>query len=413
MRDATPLTDLRIRKAKPDKHRAYRLHDGGGLALWISPSGVKSWQLRYRLHGREQTAVLGKLDALTLAEARAKAEEARQRVAAGEQLTALKREQKARKQADRANTFGVVAQAWVDSEAREQQWTADYRGEVEASLANHLSELDDDPLAKVTLPRIAPLLTAVKRSAPNMHPKVRSRLNAILWFAVENGFIAANPLPPLRRRKGPARRKHYPAVVTREGVGEILRAARGADVGRGVQRGHQLLAFTAQRVGEIVAAQWAEVDLKAGTWAIPRERMKRKDAERGPHQVPLAPRLLAAMREWRQADVKAAIYVCPSPHGETHVTREALEKFYRRTLGLSGKHGPHSWRSAFSTICREAGKDSDTIEAQLDHSVGTKVAAAYDRAKRLELRRDLMTWYEATLIAARDGASVTPIKAKA
>jgi predicted XRE-type DNA-binding protein len=49
---------------------------------------------------------------------------------------------------------------------------------------------------------------------------------------------------------------------------------------------------------------------------------------------------------------------------------------------------------------------SEVIEAQLDHVVGSRAAAAYDRAKRLELRRRLMQWYESELIAARDGAQV-------
>ena len=46
----------------------------------------------------------------------------------------------------------------------------------------------------------------------------------------------------------------------------------------------------------------------------------------------------------------------------------------------------------------------------MDHVVGNKVAAAYDRARRLALRRELMNWYEATLIAARDGARVVPLE---
>ncbi len=67
---------------------------------------------------------------------------------------------------------------------------------------------------------------------------------------------------------------------------------------------------------------------------------------------------------------------------ERSVTPEGVEKYYREALGLVGRHSPHSWRSAFSTIAREAGKDADVIEAQLDHVVGNKVASAYDRAKR-------------------------------
>lgn len=45
------LTDRHIRNAKP-KPKPYRLFDGDGLALWISPTGAKSWQLRYRLAAR-------------------------------------------------------------------------------------------------------------------------------------------------------------------------------------------------------------------------------------------------------------------------------------------------------------------------------------------------------------------------
>ena len=53
------LSALDVQRAKA-KDRPYRLFDGRGLALWISPTGAKSWQLRYTLDGKEQTAVLGK-----------------------------------------------------------------------------------------------------------------------------------------------------------------------------------------------------------------------------------------------------------------------------------------------------------------------------------------------------------------
>jgi len=272
----------------------------------------------------------------------------------------------------------------------------------------------------------APILHAVEVSAPAMEEKVARRLHAIMDYAVELGALVLNPLP--RRRRSRKDRKHYPAITDLAAIGDVLRAARASDPCKGIQRAHFLLAFTAQRVSEVVGAKWTEFDLDgvdvpsgnaqrmkrdaaAGNWSIPRERMKRKDAERGPHVVPLPSSLLAVLREWREADGKVATYACPAPRdSERPITPEAVEKHYRDALKLGGKHSPHSWRAAFSTICREAGKDGDAVEAQLDHVVGTKVAAAYDRAKRLELRRELMTWYEATLIAARDGADVVPIK---
>jgi len=420
------LTDKAITNAKP-RAKPYRLFDGDGLALWVSPTGVKSWQLRYRLDGKDQTATIGKLSRVSLADARQRADEKRKLVERGEHLTTAKRADRARKEVERANTFEVVAADWVSQEARRQDWTISYVSEVRASIRNHLKPLAPLPMTAISAKTISPVLRAVERRAPMMVEKVRPRLDAILDYAVEHGIISGNPLPAARRKKHKTR-KHYPAVTTLDGVGAILRAARGADPCKGIQRAHQLLAFIALRVSEVVGAKWNEFDLNgvdvaigdgrrkqhdpnAGNWRVPRERMKRKDKERGPHVVPLPPALLASLREWRKADGLGAVYVCPAPRdaGRT-IVPEACEKFYRNALGLGGKHSPHSWRSAFSTICRDAGKDGDSIEAQLDHVVGNKIAAAYDRAARVELRRELLSWYERTLIAAREGAQVTPIK---
>jgi integrase len=266
------------------------------------------------------------------------------------------------------------------------------------------------PFTQLTAAVVAPVLDAIERKAPLMVEKVRPRLVAILDYAAEQGIIVGNPLPRVRRGRK-AERRHYPAVTDLPGVGEILRAGRASDPCKGIQRAHLLLVYTALRVSEVIGARWEEFDLKAGNWAVPRTRMKRKDAQRGPHVVPLPPTLLASLREWRESDGKSATFVCSAPRdSEKPITAEAVEKHYRRSLQLAGKHSPHSWRSAFSTICRKAGRDGDSIDAQLDHVTDSKVASANDRAKRLELRRELLTWYEDSLIAARDGTSVIALR---
>ena len=400
------LGALDVAKAKP-ADRPYRMADGGGLYLWVPASGMKVWQFRYRHGGKPQTATLGRYsDVQGLAWARSKAEEARSRVEDGEHLTRFKAVKKATKRVASANTFALVAVDWLKSEARRAKWTPDYKDEVAASLRNHLSALDALPISEITAAIASPHLRKVERKAPDMSKKVRQRLRSIFDYAVEGGLIVGNPLPAPRRHKANGGRNHLPAALARNAVGEILRVADKAEVGRGVRRAHLLSAFTAQRIGEIVGATWGEVDLQSGVWSIPWERMKRKDAERGPHLVPVPPRLLALMREWRRADGDGATYVCPAPHGDAPITREAVEKFYRRGLKLTGKHSPHSWRSVLSTWANDAGEDADAVEAQLDHATGDKVKTAYDRANRLQRRIDLMAWHEDALIAARDGAKV-------
>ena len=402
------LTDRKIQSARP-KAKPYRLADGDGLYLYVPPSGVLAWQFRYRHAGKPQTKTIGRLDVFGLPEARARAQQMRTLVADGRHITAVHRVERAKRAAADTATFEGLAADWLKREARRSKWTADYREEVKGSLANHLSPLNTLPVSEITAAIAAKPLRKVEDSAPDMATKVRQRLRSIMDFASEQGLIPINPIPARRRGKRVAERTHLAAVTDHNGVGAILRSADAAEISRGVRRAHLLAVYTAQRIGEIVGAQWEEFDLKTGTWAIPRERMKRKDVQRGPHLLPLPPQLWAQIREWRRIDGDSAIYVAPAPNSDRPITREAVEKFYRRGLSLTGKHSPHSWRTVFSTWGREAGKDADVIEAQLDHVIGTKQAAAYDRATRLDIRRGLMSWYEAQLLAARDGAKVVPL----
>src|SRR5688500_4790335 len=132
------------------KSRPYRKADGGGLYLYVAPSGVKSWQYRYRHEGKQQTLTLGKLsDVLTLAEARKRVDQARDKAAAGVHLTREKRLQQAARSADASNTFEVLAKRWARHEARRNSWTPAYQQEVSASLGNHLSGLNGLPISEI------------------------------------------------------------------------------------------------------------------------------------------------------------------------------------------------------------------------------------------------------------------------
>jgi len=394
------LSDVHVRSPVPRK-AAYRLRDGDGLFLYVPPSGVCSWQYRYKLGGKHQTLTLGKATELSLAQARDRAGSARLSAADGVHLTTQKRVRRASVAAAQAATFQSTADEWV-AKLRSPPWSERHKAQVVASIRNHLWPLAAIPVTEINARMTAPVLAKLERSAPLMFAKVRVRLHRIMDHAVLSGVLERNPLPsPEPERKKD--RRHYPAVTELRGLGAILSAARAADPAKGIQRAHLLLAFTAQRVSEVTGAEWAEFNLKKGIWSIPRSRMKRKDEDRGPHLVPIPPQLLGQMRDWRTVDGKTATMVCVAPRDPLRaVTPEGVEKFYRDALGLVGRHSPHSWRSAFSTVCREAGKDGDQIEAQLDHVVGNKVASAYDRAKRVALRVKLMEWYEKKLLAARD-----------
>lgn len=79
------LTELQIKHLKP-KDKVYRIADGGGLCMEVSPAGGKFWRLRYYLNGKEQMLALGKYPAISLSQARKKRDEAKEVAETGKQL---------------------------------------------------------------------------------------------------------------------------------------------------------------------------------------------------------------------------------------------------------------------------------------------------------------------------------------
>lgn len=63
-----PLTDTVIRKTK-SADKPFKLFDGGGLFLLVTPTGGKLWNLKYRFEGKENRIALGAYPAVSLAEA--------------------------------------------------------------------------------------------------------------------------------------------------------------------------------------------------------------------------------------------------------------------------------------------------------------------------------------------------------
>ena len=63
----------------------------------------------------------------------------------------------------------------------------------------------------------------------------------------------------------------------------------------------------------------------------------------------------------------------------------------------------HGFRAMFSTIAHEEGKSHEVIETQLAHSVGNAVSQAYNRAKYLEERKELMQWWSDYLDNLKQG----------
>lgn len=47
-----PLTDIATKKARPEA-RVYKFSAAGGLYLYVTPAGGKSWRWKYQIDGKE------------------------------------------------------------------------------------------------------------------------------------------------------------------------------------------------------------------------------------------------------------------------------------------------------------------------------------------------------------------------
>lgn len=55
---ARALNAAKVKNSKPSR-KPLKITDGGGLALYVPPSGAKTWRYRFRLADKEQTLTIG------------------------------------------------------------------------------------------------------------------------------------------------------------------------------------------------------------------------------------------------------------------------------------------------------------------------------------------------------------------
>ena len=112
------LTIKEIENAKPHSN-SYKLVDGRGLCLLISPTGAKLWRWRYRFDGKEKMMALGEYPFVTLKEARERHVAARQRLGEGiDPMVERKAEAETRqleaeaRQREAQHSFEKIARGW-------------------------------------------------------------------------------------------------------------------------------------------------------------------------------------------------------------------------------------------------------------------------------------------------------------
>lgn len=398
------LTDTGIRNAKA-RDREYKLADGGGLYLLVTPKGGRLWRLKYRAHGVERKLSLGQYPTMTLAEARKARDAARANASKGDDPAAAKRRERIAKKLAAGTTFGAIASEYIEKVEREGRSPATitklhWAREWLQPVVGHRPITEIEPHELLAL-----LKKHEKKGNLETAKRTRAFASRVFRYAVATARAKGDPASLLLGAIAAPRPKNLAAIIDPKRAGELLRAIDGYS-GQPATRFALLLSpHVFVRPGELRQAEWGEIDFDAAIWRIPAARMK----QRREHVVPLSRQSLALFASVRELTCDGR-YVFPAmgKHDRPLSENTAIAALRRMGFGPD-EMTAHGFRAMASTLLNESGKWSpDAIERALSHKDSDQIRAAYHRGAHWKERVTMAQWWSDHLDALREGAIILP-----
>lgn len=401
-----PLSETKVRSTKPQE-REYKLFDGGGLFLMVTPSGGKLWHFKYRFDGKEKKLTFGNYPAISLLDARKRRDDARRLLVNNVDPGAIRKAQKQAK-IENTETFEIIAREWHDK--FKSKWT-------EGHALKYMRRLELDlfpwigmrPIKDITAPELLAVLRRTEsRGAVDAAHRLRGLCNMIFRYATATGRAQHNLAQDLIGSLPPAKKRHLAAITEPKEVAKLLRTIdsyHGSFIVRCALRISPLV-FT--RPGELRHMQWDEIDFDKAEWHIPAHKMKLRQ----PHIVPLSKQSLEILEEIRPL-TGDGVYVFPGRTSSRPMSNNAILAALRNMGYTAEQMTPHGFRAMARTILDEVLQVRvDLIEAQLAHRVLDVLGRAYNRTTHLNERKRMMQTWADYMDGLKQGAKVLPFKAK-
>lgn len=428
-RVAKELSALEVKRLQhPGKLGNATFAVGGvsGLLLQITPNGGRTWILRTSIGNRRREVGLGGFPDVTLAQARDRAREVKDKIRLG--IDPVEERKAARAQLAAASrrglTFSDAADKYLAAKLNgfknhkhRQQW--------QNTLATYaMPELGKMLVDEIAVQDVLRVLQPIWQTKTETAKRLRGRIEAVLsWSTVAGHRTGDNParwagnlkeLLPAADKV--AKKENHPAVQ----IGDAPRwfAAIRKREGLGA-RALEFACLTAARSQEVRGATWDEIDLDGAMWIIPATRMKMERE----HRVPLsrqAVTILASLPRFEDSEL-----VFPAPRGGemSDMTLSAAMKRLHTADVAAGRPGffdrvskrpavPHGLRSTFRDwVAERTHFPGDMAEIALAHKVGKAVEAAYRRGDMVEKRRTMMAAWADYLVDNQSAISkVTRIR---
>jgi integrase len=378
------LSAKQVEKAKVRKDQTYRkLSDGGGLYLFLTASGTRSWRYGYRLAGKRKTFTIGLYPDTSLAEAREHHSDARKLVGAGQCPVLIKRRKRQAAVLGAGNTVKAIAEAWYAELAphKSESWRTGVRGRLDKYIYPAMGTV---PITDVEAADVLALVKGIK--FPKTAEFVRQILTRVFSFAIRNLRAKTNPAREIQGAVIVPQATHHKPIAAKD-IPDFIEKLDGYPGRIQTKLAAKLLLQTMVRKRELIEATWDEIELDNALWTIPAERMKRRNG----HVVPLSKQALKVFKELKPIACGSR-YVFPHFGNPRKPMSAATLNFAFERLGLTVS--PHSLRATASTILNEANLfRPDVIERQLSHIERNRIRAAYNAAEYMDERRKMLQWW--------------------
>lgn len=403
------LTDTFIKQVKHSGAKAGDKHaDGQTLYLLVSATG-KYWRMSYRCDGKQKTLALGVYPAVSLAKARKRRDEARELLADGIDPSEAKHDAKQAKAIAAANTFEVVARAWIVKTAAERSDSTKIK--ITAWLENDVFPyIGNRPITTI---KPLDVLTTVQRmearGAIDSAHRVKQLCGQVFRYGVSTGLIERDITADLKGALATATKTNHPAITEPKQAGGLMRAIFDYNGHPAAVAALKLAPLVFVRPGELRSAEWIEIDLDAAEWCIPGSKMKMKKD----HLVPLSTQAVEILRGLHPLTGDGK-FVFPSLRSKACMSENTINAALRG-MGYSKEvMTGHGFRAMARTIMDEVmGERVDLIEHQLAHAVKDPNGRAYNRTAHLPARREMMQRWADYLDKVRKGADVVQLRGTA
>ncbi len=401
------LTDIEIKKAKA-KEKPYKISDGGGLYLWVTPTGGKFWRWAYRHQRKAKLMTLGKYPDVSLGFARDRHRAGRQLLSTGVDPMAQRKVAKTAERVAHENSFARIATRWLEhwQEGKSPRYVDSVKRRMAADI---LPRLGHRPMAQIEAPDLVAMIKAIEgRGARDIAKRALEMTNQVFRFGIAHGHVRRNPASEIRPSDVlKARRKNNYARVDAKDLPNLLRQIEVYPGTHVTRLAMKLMALTFVRTGELIAAKWSEFHLEAARWDIPAERMKM----RTPHIVPLARQTLEVLNLLRNLTGDSEWLFPGDRNAKQPMSNNTILKGLER-IGYKGRMTGHGFRGLASTILHEQGYAHEHIELQAAHAPRNAVSAAYNHALYLGPRCRMMQGWADYLDHALRKGKVIPLRAE-